>query len=276
MTLIAAWVSMDDKPQGKSPSAIYIGSDSRYTWPGLKNYEYGQKTFGCLNSPEIFGFCGDVMFPLNVINQLVSLIDSGCLFRPEDTSEVKISQVMQFINDAYTNYPFHPVRFTIIYGTRCNGTFDVFRIGPSRDDIPEAERIPMPKFSDVMVRDGSGAEDFNNIWLGMDIEKNDNHATSRNMFHCLSEAIHNGRDKQTGGQPQTVALYRGGNGRIIGFSDDRNRYLYGRETGFEYPKNLDAIEWRNSSFERIDPKGLSPLKDATRHYFRPSDVKIKP
>ena len=57
MTLIASWVSADNKPEELVPSALYIGADSQYTWPD------GRKTFCCINSPEIFGFCGDVLFP---------------------------------------------------------------------------------------------------------------------------------------------------------------------------------------------------------------------
>lgn len=105
MTLIASWVSADNKPEGLVPSALYIGADSQYTWPDGRNYGFGQKTFCCINSPEIFGFCGDVLFPLNTINQLVALIDSSCFFKPDDSAEVKAGIVFDFIHDAFVNYP---------------------------------------------------------------------------------------------------------------------------------------------------------------------------
>ncbi|MEP2508894.1 MAG: hypothetical protein ABJH72_06030 [Reichenbachiella sp.] len=63
MTLIISWIGVDDKKDGKEISSIYIASDSRYTWGKAKRYDYGLKVFGSSKHPEIFGFCGDVLFP---------------------------------------------------------------------------------------------------------------------------------------------------------------------------------------------------------------------
>lgn len=268
MTLVASWVSVDDKPTGKVPAAIYIGSDSQYTWPDGRNYGLGQKTFCCFNSPEIFGFCGDVLFPLNTINQLVSLIDSSCLFTPDESAETKNEIVFQFVNDALKNYPLHNITFSIIYGTRVNGCFSVMRIKTSPDHCLISEKISIPPQSSIIISDGSGNADFRDRWREVDVPNNENYRTARNVVYCFTDSIKNGKDSNTGGLPQIVGLYRGGNGKMFGFVDDGKRYLYGRETEYLHPLNLQALEWRNNKFERINPHDMDLIINASKHYFR--------
>lgn len=268
MTLIISWASVDDKPIGKSPAAVYIGSDSQYTWPNGKIYGSGQKTFCCRNSPELFGFCGDVLFSLNTINQLVTLIDSGCLFAPSDTAEIKFESVFRFIKDAFNNYPIADIYFSIIYATRSNDCFSVYKIQTVKHNKLRTECITLPEISTIITCDGSGSNDFIVNWSKINIPSNENWGTSRNVFYCLSESIANSRDRQTGGQPQIVGLYREGNGRIFGYVNEGKRFLYGHETDFDYSDTFRAIEWRNSKFERIDPQSTKPFLDTSKHYFR--------
>lgn len=268
MTLIASWVSADNKPEGLVPSALYIGADSQYTWPDGRNYGFGQKTFCCINSPEIFGFCGDVLFPLNTINQLVALIDSSCFFKPDDPAEIKAGIVFDFIRDAFVNYPLKNIKFTIIYGTRSNGSFSIFRIYTDSSHNLTYEEMPIPSESNLVISDGSGSEDFKVRWSEMDDFRKDNYRTTRNVVYCLCNSIHNGNDKQTGGQPQIVGLYRGGNGKVFGYMNDGKRFLYGRETDFDNTLNLQMVEWRNNKFERINPEDMNLIHNASRHYFR--------
>ncbi len=270
MTLIASWASLDNKPKSKSVSAIYIGTDSRFSWPDGRTYDGGQKTFFCLNSPEIFGYCGDVTFPLNALNQLVILIDSNCLFDPDASIEEKLKEIAGFLHDAWTNYPSKFSNSTIIYGTRCGKDFHVFTLKTVKDGTLIVERQALPDISSIIVRDGSGKIDFDSNWSVMNSIKSDNFGTSRNVFFCLSESIRNGSNPQTGGVPQVVGLYRGGNGKVFGFVDGDNRFICGRKTEFEYPHNLSAIEWRNSKFERVDPSSAQVRDDASRHYFSKS------
>lgn len=267
MTLVASWVSADDKPQGKVPSAIYIGSDSRYTWQDGRNYGFGQKTFCCCNSLEIFGFCGDVLFPLVTISQLVPLIDSLCLFKPDDDADTKAQVVNHYIEDAVSNYPVKDISFMIVYGTRSDGQFAVYRFHYGNSRRLSCLRVPVPDRSTVILNDGSGNEDFQKRWNGLDVKSNGNYSTARNVFYCLADSILHNSDKETGGQPQVVGLYRRGNGRMFGFVNEGKRYLYGRETGFDYPLNLQSVEWRNSRFERINPQDMRRVDNASRHYL---------
>ncbi len=67
MTLIASFVGVDCKVPKPKPASIYIVSDSKITWTDnkkkiLADFDFGRKVFGCKNSPDIFGYCGDVGF----------------------------------------------------------------------------------------------------------------------------------------------------------------------------------------------------------------------
>ena len=76
MTLLASWLAVDSR----APSAVYIMSDSRISWDNRAFFDYGKKVFGCKNYPDIFGYCGDVLFPSIVLNQIVDIADHGLLF----------------------------------------------------------------------------------------------------------------------------------------------------------------------------------------------------
>ena len=60
---------------------------------------------------------------------------------------------------------------------------------------------------------GSGRDSFNDNWIDVDHEKDENHMTTRNVYHCVARTIEQCADSQVGGVPQLVGLYRVDAGR---------------------------------------------------------------
>lgn len=61
MTLLASWAAIDTH----GISSAYIVSDSRISWGNKKYFDFGKKVFASKKYPEIFGYAGDVLFPVN-------------------------------------------------------------------------------------------------------------------------------------------------------------------------------------------------------------------
>jgi hypothetical protein len=75
MTSLASWIGIDSRGQ----SSIYIVSDSRISWGENAVWNYGRKVFASRTTPEIFGYCGDVLFPSMFLSQVVDSISIGQL-----------------------------------------------------------------------------------------------------------------------------------------------------------------------------------------------------
>ena len=94
MTLLASWIGVDNKKNGPKPCSLYIVSDSRISWPNGNKYDNYKKVFGMKNHPDVFGFCGDVLFPSIVLGQLIPQIDAGLLITDSDDSITKNDKVL--------------------------------------------------------------------------------------------------------------------------------------------------------------------------------------
>ncbi len=101
MTTLAAWVSVDSR----RPSACYLISDSRITWPNGGQWHTAQKLFVAEKSPDIFGFCGDVQFPTLALRQVIEHADRGLLFEANATATDRHKAVAEALAAAYTAYP---------------------------------------------------------------------------------------------------------------------------------------------------------------------------
>ena len=53
----------------------------------------------------LFGYCGDVLFPLMVLSQIVDSIDSGLLYSPGWNYRKKTAKVRQRLMDSFKRYP---------------------------------------------------------------------------------------------------------------------------------------------------------------------------
>ena len=265
MTLLISWIGVDEKKEGKEISSIYIASDSRYTWGNSKRFDLGIKVFGSTKYPEIFGFCGDVLFPAMILGQIIPQIDNGILIEPNDTCEMKNGKIFGFIKSSFDTYPKEFLAndtFTILHATRFKKEFKLFKTTFGASRFLTNELLELPKVSTVVFKGGSGETEFKNKWEHWDNPKHNNYRTSRAVYHCLSETLKNITDPRTGGLPQIVGLYRIENMRLFGIVENEKKYIYGKESSEDI--NSESIEWRNENFERMNPETLKILEGAQR------------
>ncbi|AWH86306.1 hypothetical protein HYN59_14845 [Flavobacterium album] len=272
MTLIVSWIGVDEKKKQKKIASLYIASDSRYSWGNLGKYDNGVKVFRCINAPEIFGFCGDVLFPSNLVSQLITQIDNGLFFSGSETSDVKSRKIANFISEAVKYYPIVAFNqnFTIIYGTRIADDFHLFKyIHNYKTRAFDYEEINLPLESGKVFSGGSGSEEFDKNYQSYENPKHNEYGTSRGVYQCFVRTLLNIKDKYSGGAPQIVGLYRKGNAVLFGSVITKKLYIYGQE--FIQNTNAGNIEWRNENFERTNPETgkildgaqRQPSKDAT-------------
>ena len=218
------------------------------------------------NHPDIFGYCGDVLFVTTVISQIIDQADSQILFSEGMSAQTKFDLIFSIIRTALTPYPPDQTTgsFVIIYATRdIDKNFHCYRISWNSTEGITSSKIKLPSFSGVVTVEGSGKDNFNNrFFYEHDHEKKNNNKTSRTVYHCFTETIDNNADYRVGGAPQVVGLYRIRNARFFGIVVNSKRFFMGQE--ISSGENLNFVEWRNDLFERYDPKELKILESAQR------------
>lgn len=263
MTLLASWIGVDSR----KPASIYIVSDSRITWGNNARFDYGRKVFGCKNHPDIFGYCGDVLFPSIVLNQLVDIADQGLLFEADWTCEQKFQAVIDKLIQTFNNYPkevdgIMNDSLEIIHCSRDSETNFFSRKMQWLKSTKRwtGEDVDFKEFSDKLFVVGSGAPEFlekyKSYWTS------ENQKTSRALFHCFSDTLSNIKDKYCGGAPQLVGLYRIGNAKFYGIIHENKRFFQGIQ--IDNLINLDKIEWRNELFEVCDGNSMRIKPNAQR------------
>jgi hypothetical protein len=264
VTLIVSWIGVDDKKDGKVIASIYLASDSRYTWGSYSKYDYGVKVFGSTKYPEIFGFCGDILFPSTILGQIIPQIDNGIMLAATDNAENKNNKIFSYIQTSLDTYPknFIGETFTILHASRFENYFKLFKISFEVDKQLHRAEIPLPNISTKVFSSGSGSKEFDMKWEKWESEKHNNYRTSRAVYHCLYQTLKEIKDPRTGGLPQILGLYRNKNARLFGIIENGKKYIYGKESSEDI--NSTSIEWRNENFERMNPKTLKILEGAQR------------
>jgi hypothetical protein len=265
MTLIISWIGVDDKKEGKSVASLYIGSDSRYSSDKATVYDYGIKVFGSTRYPEIFGFCGDVLFPSLIFGQLIPQIDAGLIFDEMDDAVTKNQKILAYIKTSLKSYPTKALdeTFTIVHGTRINKQFSCYKTTYiTKTGELLNEEIELPNYSTKIFSGGSGKKEFDDNWKAWQDAKHNNSGTSRGVYHCLEKTLKKIKDPRTGGLPQIIGLYRKDNARIFGIIEKEKKYIYGKESSEGIKSS--GIEWRNENFERINPETLKIFDDAQK------------
>ncbi|MDC0274181.1 MAG: hypothetical protein P8M30_13345 [Planctomycetaceae bacterium] len=181
MTSLISWTGIDNR----GPASLYIASDSRLS-NSTASWDCGRKVFACRNSPDIFGYCGAVLLPSQIISQLTDAIDSGILFPVDATPEQRLLIAKQYISDAASSFP-EQSPFKIAYGTR-NGegfgaSFYVATISWVNNKKVKVAEYEMPEQSDLVFAAGSGkpvVEDFQFEWRTGDVGR-----TSRSILSFL-------------------------------------------------------------------------------------------
>lgn len=265
MTLIVAWIGID--PHG--PTSIYIAADSRISWTPPKTYDYGRKVFALKSSPDIFGYCGDVLFPSMVLSQILEMADAGLLYNENSSSRIKFEAIRQKLIYQFSRYP-HAVQsitsdvVEILYASRdptkkYDFTCNLLRWTRSSGHW-ESSTVPLPAASRILFVRGSGAPEFEQRFE--DYKRGPNAGTSRNVFHCFCETLFNTKEPTVGGAPQLVGLIRkpGTGGINFGIITGTRRYYLGARV--DELKNFDRIEWRNELFEISDGQTCVRRSDA--------------
>jgi hypothetical protein len=259
MTSLAAWVAVDSR----GTSALYFASDSRLTWSGEGlQWSLGRKLFASRTTSDLFGYCGDVLFPSLVLGQLESLLNSSRLFDDGETSQARHASFVRMIQTSFESYPSGKRGgFSIIHGARdhksLGSVFHMWRLDWSDEVGWKDTKVNLPNESRVALALGSGAGAFaewDNCWqrpLGR---------VSRAVFGAFCDALKSGVDPKTGGAPQLVRLYRDGPGSVVGVIWEHQRSIFGISLPEEAAAT--AVEWRNAQFERCDPETMAILEGA--------------
>ncbi len=265
MTTLLSWISVD----ARGPSSIYIVGDSRITWGSAsKRWDSGRKVFAC-RSADIFGYCGDVLFPTLVLGQLGDLIDRDLLWNRGEEAEARHAKIAGYLKASFNRRHDAPdYDFTIIHcgrdGEGLTGSFHIWRVtyrARFRDWIDERIDIGGPLKSTVLLKLGSG-----NQALDREIEtwaSSPQGGTARAIFSAFCDSLERGGDPLSGGVPQIVALHRQGEGKVIGFIAGGTRYLYGLP--IQPIAELDNVMWVDALFQRISPETGTLAPDAQRH-----------
>ncbi len=114
MTSLAAWVGVDSR----GISSLYFVSDSRITWDRSRTaWNFGKKLFASKTTGDVFGYCGDVLFPVIFLGQLQSLLDSSILFDGTETPLQRHKLVAKMVEDSLDTFPNEERSdFAIIHG----------------------------------------------------------------------------------------------------------------------------------------------------------------
>lgn len=265
MTSFVVWTGIDDR----APSSIYFASDSRISISSGRSWtwDFGRKVFASRRYPDIFGYVGDVLFPSQILGQIVDLIDAGILFSPEDNPPRKMEKVMGVFSKTAENYPFVP-QVHIIYASRLDiagksslrSSFRLFQIYWENGKW-SVERIGMPLKSHQLLMMGSGAKDIQgayNKW-----QSSPHKDTSRAVFSAFCDGLESTTDSHSGGAPQLVGIHRKGTGKYFGVVYRNQTYFLGLPVS--RPNNSQEIEWFNDLFEMSSGKTRKRLPDAQKH-----------
>ncbi len=249
MTSIAVWQSVDSR----GPASFYFASDSRISWGTGINWNYGRKLFASQKYPDIFGYCGDVLFPSLVLDQIISMMDAGFSFSYQESPREKFQKISDLIQSSFNKLPQNfQNAFQIVYcsrsGESMNSKFEIYTLEWNSKNGWTTSQPQLPEKSNLLLSLGSGQNSIraNNLcWQKTELKN-----TSRAVFSAFCDSLETGLDPLTGGAPQLVGLYRKGVAKNFGIIFKDQRYLFGLPIN---EANINSVQWRNCLFERCDP-----------------------
>jgi hypothetical protein len=266
MTLLVSWAGVDTH----GPTSVYIASDSRISWGGKANFDYGRKVFALRQSPDVLGYCGDVLFPSMVLAQIAEMADRGLLFRADATCKQKFEAIKEKLAQLFHRYPRMVEGITadilkVLHVSRDptdNMKFSCRLIEWRRSNGWAERNVDIPSSSGILLILGSGSAEFNENYKRY--KAGPNQGTSRNVFHCFCDTLFNTGDKFCGGAPQLVGIYRkpGSPAMTFGIIKDKKRYFLGAQINDLL--NFENIEWRNDLFELCDGSTMKRIYGAQR------------
>jgi hypothetical protein len=209
MTSLIAWVSRDQRRF----AALHIASDSRILWgSAARRWDAGRKVFASKVTPDVWAYCGDVLFPGLVLSQLVSAGDEGLLFEQDGGAEERHRLAVEAMKNSFLRRHHAPDHgFSILHGSRDGeGSSARPRLWlttfneKSRSWTDEEKHIVEGEAGTVITL-GSGATSVKREqrrWHESAIG-----GTSRAIFSAFCDALANGEDARSGGSPQLGSIY---------------------------------------------------------------------
>jgi len=260
MTTLIAWAGVDSRV----PASLYIASDSQITWPSGEHWRHGAKTYASPTTPDILGYCGDVLFPALVLPQFIACLGAGLLGTKWKHRRKALRHIVE---SSLATVPRRQQRkFEIVYcGRESEGMEARLRAGvlqyhPKRGFSWKGLQLPKER-SRVLYEGGSGAKHVARHRQEWDASATQGR-TSRAEYGAFIDALLEGKDKATGGPPQLVGLYRIGNGRHFGTSYKGEQYVQGARIA---PQVDGIITWHNELFERVSGPSQHLLRGAQQH-----------
>lgn len=259
MTLIVGWIACDQR----KPCSAYIVSDSRIS-NSVNHFDYSQKVFAFKNTPDIIGYCGEVLFTSEAISRLVSISDEGRLLQNEMDCEERSKILFDELRTSHGEYKLNDEKINIYHiGRNSEGKFQTFLYRWNKNTGWLMDEIDTnTKKSKLVFCDGSGAEEYRKRY--MQFKKGNNEETSRNYFHCFCDILSNINDPYCGGAPQLVGLYNGNkfNGMYHGVIINDQRYYRAGKVNLSI--GLDRVRWYNDKFEICNFDTMKIEKNAMR------------
>lgn len=258
MTTLISWVGVDQR----APASLYIASDSRIGWEG-EYWDRGAKTFASPTTPDILGYCGDVVFPALVLPQFVASLGAGLVGK---SWRNRHQALRRLVARSIQKVPRGQRRkFTIVYcGREGKGMEARFRAGLLEYDRSNGvtwRGVRLPRRSGLLFAGGTGADQVRHHREAWEASVTEG-GTSRAQFAAFVDALSQGKDGSSGGPPQLVGLYRISQGRHLGTSYRGGQFVAGAEVE---PQVDGSIEWRNELFERVSGPSQHLLRGAQAH-----------
>ena len=261
MTTLISWKGVD----AHGVTSIYIASDSRVTFSEHTYFDNCRKVMASAKYPLIFGYCGDVTYPLFHIGAILSLIDSteiSCIGNNFDEHCYSICSILNSTSKKYLEFMNN--RSTIIFAEReFEGANSVFKMCEfnfiGRKYIEK--RINIETSSPLIFVGGSGANKYKSKYQN---EFNANNV-SREVFWSLCSFIESDCDKNTGGSPQLAGLFKKGPAISHYVIWDESLSFCGTDiSSTAHHGILKKVQCVNRDFELCDPITKTIKKGAQR------------
>lgn len=260
MSTVVSWATKDTN----GLASIYFISESRITWKNSnEKWDYGQKVFS-LRHGGIIAYAGEVLFPIQIISQLIHLIDKEILFKDNDQNSKKIHIIETYIRDAFQSYPKSLDKSHIIIALAEKEEFNYYELSFEKGSLNlyySNIEANAPKFY------GSGKGYFKTTFKKLEGDE----IYSRDIYQAFYKTMQDTKagvertDKNSGGIIQLTGIYRNGESKTFGILDQGNKYIYGQKiTSLNIESN---VEWRNENFEIIDIKTMKIKEGAQRQPF---------
>lgn len=261
MTTLLAWLGVDQR----APSSAYIASDSRLS-NNIGRWDNCRKVFAARARPELLGYCGSVMFPSQVLGQLIDVIDLGLLDDARD-AEAKCSLLDWHFNESFSSSctAMSNNGFSIIYITRIGeymkSTFHAFEWTWRLGEGWKRAALPLPTRSGLIASRGSGEHSLASSISKRQLADPRIERTSRLYYIALVDSITNGLDTHSGGPPQLIGIGRKGPAKTYGVIHKDTTTAAGLPVDGEALG--DRLAWRNDLFENCCGKTRRALGPTT-------------